>query len=279
MAAGPVIGGVLLVTLGWRSLFLVNLVIGALGLLAVTRAAPTPAGSGRRIDPVGQLTVVSALCGLTYGLIEGGHQGWTAGPVLIALGAAVVGAAFFIWWERRVEGPMLPLDLFAQSTFSVASVVGFVQNFAYYGIVFLLSLFLQEQRGDSALVTGLVFLPMSLGALTANLLGGRITAAFGPRLPMVGGQIAFAGGLLLLVLGGADIPLWMIWAATVPVGLGAGLVVPAMTSAAMEAVPARYAGVASAQLNTARQVGGAVGVGCSARWWPGTSSVGCRPRC
>ncbi len=260
VAAGPVIGGVLLVTLGWRSLFLVNLVIGALGLLATTRAAATPAVAGRRIDPVGQLAIVSALCGATYGLIEGGHQGWTAAPVLTGLIAAVVGVTFFIWWEGRVEGPMLPLNLFAHSTFSAASIVGFVQNFAYYGIVFLLSLFLQEQRGNSALVTGLVFLPMSLGALSANLLGGRITAALGPRLPIVGGQIAFAGGLLVLLLGGADIPLWMIWVATIPVGFGAGTVVPAMTSAVMETVPASHAGVASAQLNTARQVGGAVGV-------------------
>ncbi|NKY50488.1 MFS transporter [Nocardia vermiculata] len=260
VAAGPVIGGVLLVTLGWRSLFLVNLVIGALGLLATTRAASAPLGSARRIDPVGQVTVVLSLCGLTYGLIEGGHQGWTSLPVLTALLAATAGIAFFARWESRVEDPMLPLSLFTGSTFSAASVVGFVQNFAYYGIVFLLSLFLQELGGNSALVTGLVFLPMSFAALTANLLGGRITAALGPRLPIVGGQIAFAAGLLALLFAGAQAPLWLICMATIPVGFGAGTVVPAMTSAVMEAVPAEYAGVASAQLNTARQVGGAVGV-------------------
>jgi DHA2 family methylenomycin A resistance protein-like MFS transporter len=260
VAAGPVIGGVLLATLGWRSLFLVNLVVGACGLLATTRAAATPANTGRGMDPVGQLTVVVVLCGSTYGLIEGGHRGWSSAPVLTGLIAAAAGAVFFVRWERREADPMLPLDLFAHPAFSAASVVGFVQNFAYYGIVFLLSLFLQEQRGDSALVTGLVFLPMSLAALTANLLGGRITAAVGPRSPIVGGQLAFAGGLLLLVLAGADAPLWMIWVATVPVGFGAGTVVPAMTSAVLESVPAARAGVASAQLNTARQVGGAVGV-------------------
>jgi MFS transporter, DHA2 family, methylenomycin A resistance protein len=260
VAAGPVIGGLLLVSFGWRSLFLVNIVIGGIGLLATTRAHATPPGEGRRLDLVGQVSVVLALCGLVYGLIEGGPQGWTSKPVLAALVVAVIGIGFFTWWEGRTEDPMLPLSLFRDSTFSAASVAGFAQNFAYYGIIFLLSLWLQNERGDSALATGLIFLPMSLGTMSANLLGGRITGALGPRVPMVGGQLIFAAGLLVLVLAGPNAPLWMIWAATIPIGIGGGAVVPAMTSAVMEAVDPRFAGVASAQFNTARQVGGAVGV-------------------
>jgi DHA2 family methylenomycin A resistance protein-like MFS transporter len=200
------------------------------------------------------------LGGLTFGLIEGGTLGWASASVVAALAVAVAGGVFFVWWERRVPEPMLPMRLFAHPVFSSASVAGFVQNFAYYGIVFLLSLFLQNERGDSALTTGLIFLPMSISAMVSNLLGGRVTGRLGPRLPMMGSQFVFALGLLGLLVAGPSAPNWAIWLATVPVGIGGGAVVPAMTSAVLETVEPAYAGVASAELNTARQVGGAVGV-------------------
>lgn len=260
VAAGPVLGGLLLVWLGWRSLFLVNLAIGVIGLLATARADATRAGSRRRLDLPGQVIVMLALSGLTFALIEGGTLGWTTTPVLTALAVAVVGGAFFVWWERRAPEPMLPMRLFTHPVFSSASVAGFVQNFAFYGIVFLLSLFLQNERGDSALATGLIFLPMSIAAMASNLLGGRLTGWLGPRLPMMGGQFLFALGLLGLLVAGPTAANWVIWLATVPVGIGGGAAVPAMTSAVLETVEPEYAGVASAELNTARQVGGAVGV-------------------
>ncbi|WP_147450940.1 MFS transporter [Streptomyces hoynatensis] len=260
VAAGPVIGGLLLVWLGWRSLFLVNLVIGALGLLATMRAQSTRVGKARRLDLPGQVVIMLTLCGLVFALIEGGSMGWLSPAVLIALAAAVAGSVTFVWWERRAPEPMLPLRLFGRPVVSAASVAGFVQNFSYYGIVFLLSLFLQDQRGYSALETGLLFLPMSIAAMTSNLLGGRLTARLGPRLPMMGGQFLFACGLLALLAAGTDAPNWAVCLATVPVGIGGGAVVPAMSSAVLEAVEPAYAGVASAELNTARQVGGAVGV-------------------
>ncbi|MEV5707062.1 MFS transporter [Actinoallomurus sp. NPDC052274] len=260
VAAGPVLGGLLLVWLGWRSLFPVNLVIGAVGLLMTAKADATPSAGRRRLDPVGQVAVMLALSGLTFGLIEGGTLGWGSAPVLGALLMAVIVGVFFVWWERRVPEPMLPMRLFAHAKFGAASVAGFVQNFAYYGIVFLLSLFLQNQRGDSALATGLIFLPMSIAAMTSNMLGGRLTGRLGPRPPMTVGQLVFALGLLGLLAAGPDAPYWVLSLTTLPVGVGAGAVVPAMTSAVLESVEPEYAGVASAQLNTARQVGGAVGV-------------------
>ncbi len=152
------------------------------------------------------------------------------------------------------------MSLFGHPVIPAASVAGFAQNFAYYGIVFLLSLFLQGERGESALATGLIFLPMSIAAMAANLLGGRLTSWLGPRSPMLAGQFLFALGLLGLLVAGPSAANWLIWLATVPVGLGAGMVVPAMTSAVLETVEPGYAGVAAAELNTARQVGGAVGV-------------------
>jgi MFS transporter, DHA2 family, methylenomycin A resistance protein len=260
VAAGPVLGGLLIAGLGWRSLFLVNLVIGAAGLLLTTRAGAPPAGTGRRLDLPGQLAAVLALCALTFGLIEGGARGWSSVPVLAALVVAVVGGGLFVWWERRTAEPMLPMRLFAHPAFSSASAVGFAMNFSYYGIVFLLSLFLQNERGDSALVTGLMFLPMTATVTAANLLGGRLTGRLGPKLPMVGGQLVFAVGLLGLLCAGHTAPNWVIWLAMLPIGIGGGVTVPAMTSALLEAVEPAYAGVASGELNAARQVGGAVGV-------------------
>jgi MFS transporter, DHA2 family, methylenomycin A resistance protein len=260
VAIGPVLGGLLLVWLGWRSLFLVNLAIGGIGLLATVRANATPAGRPRRLDLPGQVVVTLALSGLTFALIEGGALGWTTTPVLTALVVAVIGGVCFVWWERRAPEPMLPMRLFTHPVFSSASVAGFVQNFAYYGIVFLLSLFLQTERGDSALATGLIFLPMSIAAMASNLLGGRLTGWLGPGLPMMGGQFLFALGLLGLLVAGPTATNWVIWLATVPVGVGGGAAVPAMTSAVLGTVEPESAGVASAELNTARQVGGAVGV-------------------
>ena len=260
VAAGPVLGGLLLVWLGWRSLFLVNLAIGVIGLLATTRARGSRVGRARRWDLPGQTLVILTLSGLVFGLIEGGTRGWGSAAVVAAFAVAAAAGAAFVWGELRAPEPILPLRLFAHPTFSSASLAGFVQNFAYYGIVFLLSLFLQMERDYSALRTGLVFLPMSIAAMASNLMGGRLTARWGPRLLLTGGQSLFALGLLGLLLAGPHASDRAIWAATIPVGVGGGVAVPAMSSAVLEAVEPAYAGVASAGLNTARQVGGAVGV-------------------
>ncbi|MEU9175113.1 MFS transporter [Streptomyces sp. NPDC048420] len=260
VAAGPVVGGLLLVWLGWRSLFLVNLLIGAVGLLATLRAAGTRVGRARRLDVPGQVLVIVALAGLVFALIEGGTLGWDAPAVVAGLVLGVAGAVSFVLWERRAPEPMLPMRLFSHPMFSTASIAGFVQNFSYYGIVFLLSLFLQDERGYSALETGLLFLPMSVAAMVSNLWGGRLTARLGPRIPLIGGQFVFALGLFALLLAGPHASDWQIWLATVPVGIGGGAAVPAMSGAVLGAVEPEYAGVASAELNTARQVGGAVGV-------------------
>ena len=249
VAAGPVLGGLLIATLGWRSLFLVNLLIGTAGLAATVRAEATPPGAGRRLDLPGQGLSVFALCALTFGLIEGS---WPA------LAAAAVSAVVFIGWERRAPEPMLPVRLFKDPAFASANAVGFGLNFAYYGIVFLLSLFLQGEQGHSALATGLMFLPMTATVTAANLYGGRLTARRGPRLPMAGGQLLFAAGLFGLLAAGSDTT--MIWLAMVPIGIGGGVTVPAITSALLESVEPAYAGVASGALNGSRQVGGAVGV-------------------
>ncbi len=251
VAAGPVIGGLLIAVAGWRSLFLVNLLIGAAGLVFTARAEAAPPSRGRRLDLPGQVTAVLALCALTFGLIE---------RSVAAFALAAVCAALFVRRERRAKEPMLPLRLFANAGFSSASAVGFAMNFSYFGIVFLLSLFLQNERGESALVTGLMFLPMTATVTAANLLGGRLTARRGPRLPMAGGQLVFAAGLLGLLFAGRAAPYPLIWLAMVPIGIGGGVAVPAMTSALLETVEPAYAGVASGELNAARQAGGAVGV-------------------
>ncbi|MGA4544370.1 MFS transporter [Uniformispora flossi] len=260
VAAGPVLGGLLLVWLGWRSLFLVNLVIGGIGLAATLRAQGTRLGRGRRVDPPGQILVIAALGGLVFGLIEGGTMGWGSAGVVASFVLSAVAGAGFVWWERRAPEPILPPRLFSHRMYSCANVAGFVQNFAYYGIVFLLSLFMQNEHGYSALKTGLIFLPMSIAATASNITGGRLTARWGPRIPMMAGQSLFALGLLGLLLTGPNENDWAIWAATVAAGIGGGTAVPAMSSAVLEAIEPEYAGVASAGLNTARQVGGAVGV-------------------
>jgi DHA2 family methylenomycin A resistance protein-like MFS transporter len=152
------------------------------------------------------------------------------------------------------------LGLFRSVPVTVYTVTGFALNFAFYGIVFVLTLFFQDQRGARPVTAGLLFVPMTGFVMAANLLAGKLTARFGPRPPMVAGQLIQVAGLLGLVTVGPATPTAAILALLIPLGIGAGLAVPPMTTALLEAVDAERAGLASGMLNAARQLGGAIGV-------------------
>ncbi len=143
---------------------------------------------------------------------------------------------------------------------AVSLVVGFMLNAAYYGGVFIFSLYLQQERGQTALHAGLMFIPMTALVAVVNLASAKLAAQFGPRVPMVAGQLLGTAGLLALLTVGAHTNVWAVAALMVPVGLGGALTVPALTAMLLDAVPADRAGTASAVLNTGRQVGGAIAV-------------------
>ncbi|WGS52551.1 MFS transporter [Paraburkholderia sp. D15] len=291
IAAGPVVGGLLIAAFGWRSIFLVNLPICAAGLLATLLWVPrsgearrdarrdaqrdpqraggvagatgsngTDAVTPRGLDLSGQCLAIVALTAFVAAVIEWRPLGLShplvAGGFVLALAAA----SAFIAVESRVASPMLPLSLFGKRSFSIAVLFGICVNLTYYGMVFVLSLYLQRVRGYTPLQAGLAFLPLTGGFLISNVASGWVVGHFGVRVPMIAGAITAGLGYGLLHLVGANTPLIGLLLPFLLIPSGMGLAVPAMTTAVLASSEAKRAGTASAVLNTARQAGGAVGV-------------------
>lgn len=259
VAAGPVVGGVLSSTLGWRAIFVVNLPVGIATLAVLTRAERSPRRA-TPLDPYGQLTAIVALAALTFGVIDGGENGFGEPVVLGCLGLAAVAMATFAMIEARTTAPIVPLDLFRSRTVTVSVAIGFVVNAAFYGLVFALSLFFQDVLHLSAMAAGLMFLPMMAVIAGANLASARAAARFGPRTPIAVGQVIFALAMfgLLRMDGATSRPL--IAAMLIPVGLGLGFAVPSLTAILLNDIAADRAGMAAGILNSFRQTGGALAV-------------------
>lgn len=261
LAAGPVLGGLLIAHVGWRGIFLINLPIGALGLALTLCYAPTAAAKpSRGLDLPGQLAAMLALASLTAALTEASRLGWFHPLVCGGIAISLISATAFYWLERHSKEPMLPLSLFRSKTFSIATAVGVVVNFAYYGLVFVFSLFFQAVQQLSPQQTGLAFLPMTAILMVMNIVAGRLVTRAGTRALMVAGLALASLGYLLLLRVDADrayltLVLPMLLAAS-----GIALVVPTMTNATLSSVDAAHAGIASGVLNSARQIGGMLGV-------------------
>ncbi|MCA7929516.1 MFS transporter [Burkholderia cepacia] len=269
IAAGPVVGGLLIAAWGWRGIFLVNLPLCAAGLAAAfawipaRRAAATPAApsrSVRALDLRGQFIAIAMLTALTGAVIEWRPLGFTHPVVAGGFALAALAALAFVAVETRTATPMLPLSLFRHRTFSAAVLFGICVNLTYYGTVFVLALYLQRARGESALQAGLAFLPLTGGFLLSNLASGRVVARHGPRAPMLAGALVAALGYGSLHFIDASTPLAVLLVPFLLIPSGVGFAVPAMTTAVLASVAPERAGIASAVLNTARQAGGAMGV-------------------
>jgi EmrB/QacA subfamily drug resistance transporter len=259
IAAAPVAGGVLSDTLSWRVIFVVNLPVGIAVLAVLTRVKRSPQHSAA-LDPYGQVTAIVALMALTFAVIDGGEHGF-GGPVELAcLGLAAVAIAAFVRIEARAAAPTVPLALFRSRTVSVSVVIGFVVNAAFYGLVFVLSLFFQDALHLSAMAAGLVFLPTMAVITGANLASARLAARFGPRMPIAVGQTIFALALCGLLSVEQGTSTLVIAALLIPVGLGLGLTVPSVTAALLSDIAADRAGMAAGMLNSFKQAGGAIAV-------------------
>ncbi|WP_030565292.1 MFS transporter [Streptomyces aureocirculatus] len=259
MAAGPVLGGVLSETVGWRAVFLLNLPVGAVILALLTRIPPSPRRPAP-LDVPGQLTAVTALAGLAYAVIEGGHAGWTDPGVLVAVAVAVLAAVAFRAAEKRHRAPMVPLSMLRQREVGVSLAVGFAVNAGFYGVVFLLGLYCQQLLGMSGIATGLMFVPLAVLITSTNLVSPRMAERVGRRPVIVTGQLVLAMAMFALLPLGADTPLWLVLLLLAPTGIGGALAVPALTALLMDTVPGHRAGTASGLLNSLRQTGGALSV-------------------
>lgn len=254
LAAGPLLGGVLVDSLGWRAVFwvVVPVAVLAAGVVAAT-TAETPRLTGTRADLPGQVLAVCALAAVTAALVLGETVGLLLG------GVGLVACLAFVAVQRLGHAPMIPRGLFADRRFGAAVGVGALFNFCLYGTLFCLALFLERTLGASTSTTGLVILPLTVVVAVCATLSGRVNARTGPRVPMVIGLGAgVLGSAALATLDAGAAPLAVAAAAAVLGGVG--MAMPAMTSVAMGAVPAARAGLGAGVLNAARQAGGAIGV-------------------
>jgi DHA2 family methylenomycin A resistance protein-like MFS transporter len=234
-AAGPVLGGVL-TQIDWRLIFDVNIPVGAAALLVLTRVAESPRRE-RRFDWIGQIAAVLALGGLTFGIIEGGRLGYGAAPVLAAFVVAAVAAVAFVAAQAKGRNPMVPLGLFSSRAMTTGLSIAAITMAAFYGVVFLQSLYFQQQRGQSALLTGLLFLPMTGMVAALNPFVARVMERRGLLPTTIAGIVVMAAGLGGLCLLSVTAPLWLASLLMVPVGVGGSFTVPPLTALVNEQHP------------------------------------------
>ncbi|MGH8987123.1 MAG: MFS transporter, partial [Acidimicrobiales bacterium] len=260
-ACGPVLGGLLVVGIGWRSVFWVTAPVGALALVLSRRFVPeSRAERWRPIDAPGQVVMAAFLACLTYAIIEAPSSGWGSTRILtlFALSAALLCAFCVI--ERRARAPLLDLRFFRSPPFSGAVVIAVGCFFVFAGFLFLNTLYLQYARGDSALVAGVMTLPaMCIVALAAPL-SGRFVARWGSRGPLAvsGGLITVAA--LVLMTTTVTTPYWVLATAYLVLGAGFGLANPPITNAAVSGMPREQAGTAGGVSSAGRQIGSVLGV-------------------
>jgi EmrB/QacA subfamily drug resistance transporter len=261
LALGPVVGGALVESAGWRSIFWINIPIGLAALVLTMRFVPeSRAPRPRRLDPVGQLLVIVLLGSLTYAIIEAPAAGWLSGQSLALFAVAIAALLALVRYERRRREPLLELRFFRSLPFSSASVIAVCAFAALGGFLILNTLYLQESRGLSALTAGLYTLPIALMTLIFAPISGRVVGRRGPRIGLVVGGLGIALGGALLTGLGAHTSIPSLLPAYFVFGIGFGMVNPPITNTAVVGMPASQAGVAAAVASTSRQVGQTLGV-------------------
>ncbi|WP_393057950.1 MFS transporter [Streptomyces sp. LN549] len=261
MAAGPVVGGALVDSVGWRSIFWINLPVGIAALLATWRYVPeSRAPKARRPDPVGQLLVIALLGSLTYAIIEAPQKGWTSAEILLLAALAAASLIGLLVYEPRRTDPLIDLRFFRSVPFSGATVIAVSAFAALGGFLFVNTLYLQDVRGLSALTAGLYMLPMAVVVCVLSPLSGRLVASRGPRIPLLVAGVAMAVSGLMFAAFDAETGTASMFTAYVVFGLGFGAVNAPITNTAVSGMPRSQAGVAAAVASTSRQIGQTLGV-------------------
>jgi EmrB/QacA subfamily drug resistance transporter len=261
MALGPMVGGALIQVIDWRAVFWINLPICALAILLTAIFVPeSKSVTMRDVDPVGQALGMAFLFGLVFVLIEGPGMGW-ADVRIIAVGVvALLAFAGFLRYEARRHDPFIDLRFFRSVPFSSATMIAVCAFAAWGAFLLLISLYLQEQRGFSAMHTGLVFLPIAIGTLIFSPLSGRLVGRYGSRPSLVIAGVLITASTLMLTRLTATTPVWILLIVFAVLGIGFSMVNAPVTHAAVSGMPTDRAGAASAVASTSRQVGVSLGV-------------------
>ena len=285
LAIGPLLGAALTESFGWGAIFLVNVPVGALGLVfgrAILVQSP-PAARSHRFDLAGMFVAGASLFALLFALTEGVSYGWASPLVLGSFAPAAVGFVTFVRLERRREEPLLELSLFRSRNLSGANAVSLLSTAVMCGIFFFISLYLQIVRGYTAIEAGAAFLPITLLICLVAPAAGRLSDRIGRRLPAALGMVALAGGLLLLSGLGAKSGFGALLPGLMLSGFGIGLTTAPVTTAALDFAPIDEAGMRAGILNTSRMIGLAVGIALmgaivTARWPGGLAGAATDPR-
>ena len=261
LAIGPLVGGLITEHIDWSWIFFVNVPVGALAIVAsLLFIDESRDETHERLDLPGLITSALGLFALTYGLIEANTYGWGSARILGTFVLAAVSLVAFIALEKRQRAPMLPLELFRNRTYTGANLVMLLVALAMFGVFFFVSLYMQNILGYSAVQTGAAFLPMTVLIILVAPIAGKTSDRLGSRGLITGGMTLLAVQLLLFSQLSADASFWNLLPALLIGGVGMALTMTPSAAAATRSLPVDKAGVGSAVLNSARQVGGTMGV-------------------
>ncbi len=258
-AIGPTLGGVLVEQFGWRSIFLVNVPVGIVVVfLSLRYVAESRDERPRHLDLSGQALFAVAVGALAYAVIQGPKDGWGSPLILALIAIAAVGTFLFVRAEQRSTDPMMDVSLFRDREYSLAIGTIFAVMFALYGMLLLITQYMQNVRGFTAVHTGLVILPLSIAITIVSPLAGRLVGHFGVRRLVLVGLAALILGLLGLVAGGHGSTA-ILMAGLAVAGIGTALCMTSLTTLAMTSVPPQRAGMASGIMSAQRAIGSTIG--------------------
>jgi EmrB/QacA subfamily drug resistance transporter len=261
IAAGPLVGGLLVQAIDWRAVFWVNIPVGIAAMLLTQKFVPeSKAPHPRRFDPIGQLLMILTLGLLVFGIIEAPNHGWGSELILACFAGAAIFGALLVYFELRHPEPLIDLRFFRSPPFSGAAIVSICAFISLGGFLFLNTLYLQDVRGFSPLHAGVALLPMAALMMVFSPFSGRLVGIRGPRFSLaVGGLATLAAGLVSAIPAGepSDVRLFLGYAL---LGTGLGWANAAITNTAVSGMPREQAGVAAGVASTTRQLGSALGV-------------------